>query len=581
MILRALCDYYERKRDDLAPFGFEEKEIPYFIIISKDGKFVQLEANFEIEDGKNVVRPVRVPKASGRSGAKSYETAYCLWDHYGYIAEQPKIAKPGAKPNKKDIDDAAKQHLSFKALVKALHKDIPHDEGVIAVDKFLNNVEELEKLKSDEVWQDCLKIKGCNLTFRLVGEPYLICQSSRVIDWVRNQPIPEENVHDGFCLVSGKLDKIVRLHDSVSGVNQKPAPLAAINDSAYTSFGKDKGFNFPVSADSSFQYATALNHLLRKKSRNKFRVLETSYVCWAEKQSSFENSFSLLFSEPSDNPDMNIEAINGLYTSIHSGAYREHNGQTRFFVLGLAPNSARIVVRFWQVGTVSEFADKIGQWFEDVDILGRDHHGFPPLKKLLRALALQYKDDNVPPNLPADVVRSILTGGKLPQTFLQATLRRIRAEQGHVSYARACSLKAYLNRQYRLSTNQRGLTVSLNKEETRIGYCLGRLFAVLEKLQQDAQPGINATIRDRYYSSASCTPKTVFGTLVRLSTHHLKKLEKPEYRRSAEKRIEEIMRLIPEFPAHLNLENQGLFAIGYYHQKPDLYVSTKTDNKGE
>jgi len=584
MILQALCDYYERKQDDLPPFGFEEKNIPYIIVIDGEGRFVQLENNSEIEDGRVVVRPIRVPKASGRCGAKSYETAYCLWDHYGYVVGQPKLAKPGDSPKDKEIEDAIKQHDSFKRLITNLRNDLPDDAGVKAVDLFLNNEEEIEKLKSSEIWQECLKIKGCNLTFRLSGAPHPACQSESVIAWVKQQPQSKSNVQDGFCLITGKKSKVVRLHDNVSGVNQKPAPLAAINEPAYTSFGKDKGFNFPVSVGASFRYATALNHLLRKASRNKFRIAETSYVCWAEKSHPLEDSFALIFSDASDDPDKNVEAIKGLFSSIHNGAYQDNDGRDGFFVLGMAPNSARIVIRFWQAGTIAEFSENISVWFNDIDIIGRDHHGFPPLKKLLRATALQYKDDNISPNLPADVVRSILLGDRLPETFLQATLRRIKAEQGHVSYSRACAIKACLNRKYRFSTtNQRGLTVSLNRDEERIGYCLGRLFAVLEKLQQDAQPGIKATIRDRYYSSASCTPKAVFGTLIRLSTHHLKKLDKPSYRKNAENRIEEVMALIPEFPAHLDLENQGLFAIGYYHQKPDLYVSTKntTSDQGE
>lgn len=584
MILQALCDYYERKQDDLSPFGFEEKNIPYIIVIDVDGRFIQLENNSDIEEGKVIVRPIRVPKASGRSGAKSYETAYCLWDHYGYIAGQPKVAKPSDIPKEKEIQNAIKQHDSFKQLIANLRKNLPNDLGVKAVDLFLNNEGEVKKLKASDAWQECLKIKGCNLTFRLSGVPHIVCQSEAVIAWVKQKPLVESNVKDGVCLITGKKGKIVRLHDSVSGVNQKPAPLAAINEPAYTSFGKEKGFNFPVSAESSFRYATALNHLLRKSSRNKFRIAEASYVCWSEKSHPLETSLSLLFSDSKDDPDKNVEAMKGLFSSIHNGAYQNDDGQDRFFVLGMAPNSARIVIRFWQSGTIAEFSKNISSWFNDIDIVGRDHHGFSPLKKLLRATALQYKDDNIPPNLPADVITSILQGSRLPETFLQAVLRRVKAEQGHVSYTRACSIKACLNRKYRFSiTNQRELTVSLNREEKRIGYCLGRLFAVLEKLQLDAQPGIKATIRDRYYSSASCTPKTVFGTLIRLSTHHLKKLEQPSYRKNAENRIEEVMALISEFPAHLNLENQGLFAIGYYHQKPDLYISTKnaTTDQGE
>ncbi len=580
MILQALCDYYERKKDNLPPFGFEEKAIPFIIVIDKNGKFIQLENNGEIDNGKTVVRSVRVPKAPGRSGAKAYETSCLLWDHYGYIAAQPKLAKPGAEPTDKDIELADKQNQSFKERVSSLREELPDDPGVRAVDLFLNSEESIDRLRSDDNWKECIKKNGTNLTFRLSGEQHLICQSEQLINWVKQQPLPEDSVRDGFCLVSGEESKIVRLHDVVSGVNQKPAPLAAINDSAYTSFGKDKGFNFPVSAESSFKYATSLNHLLRKSSLTKFRIAEASYVCWADKDNQLENTFALLFSDAADDPDKGAEAVNSLFSSIHEGAYQHSDGIDKFFVLGLTPNSARISVRYWKAGTIAEFSENIAQWFNDIDIAGRDHYGFPPLKKLLRATALQYKDDNISPNLPADVIRGILSGGRLPETLIQATLRRIKAEQGNISFNRACIIKAYLNRKYRLTiSKQEELTVSLNREERRPGYCLGRLFAVLEKLQEDALPGINATIRDRYYSSASCTPKTVFGTLMRLSTHHLKKLENPGWRVNAEKRIGEVMGCISEFPSHLNLENQGLFAIGYYHQKQDFYK--KNTDKGE
>lgn len=580
MILQALCEYYDRKESDLPPFGFEEKAIPFIVVINENGQFIHLESNTEVENGKVVAKSMRVPKAAGRSGAKSYETAYCLWDHYGYVAAQPKLAKPTDTPKEKDVNDAQKQHASFKKLVAELKKELPNDVGVKAVDLFLNSGCEIEKLKSSERWLECLKIKGCNLTFRLAGEHHLVCQSKDVINWVKQKPLPAEGVQEGVCLITGEKGRVVRLHDAVSGVNQKPAPLAAINEPAYTSYGKDKGFNFPVSAESSFKYATALNHLLRKTSQTKFRIAETSYVCWAEKANPLETMFTALFSDAGDDPDVGAEAVKSLFSSIHNGAYQGADGSDKFFVLGMAPNSARIVVRYWKVGTVAEFSENIAVWFNDIDILGRDHHGYPPLKKLLRSTALQYKDDNIPPNLPADVMHAILSGGCLPETFLQAVLRRIKAEQGQITYSRASVIKACLNRRYRFSTNnRREITVSLDKDDKRIGYCLGRLFAVLEKLQLDAQPGIKATIRDRYYSSASCTPKAVFGTLMRLSGHHLKKLENPSWRINAEKNIGEVMANISEFPSHLDLENQGLFAIGYYHQKPELY--TKKSDQGE
>ncbi len=585
MILQALCDYYDRKEKDLSPFGFEEKAIPFIIVIDHDGKFLHLENNQELEEGKLIIRPVRVPKASGRSGAKSYATAYCLWDHYGYIAAQPKVIKLDDTPKEKDIEIAQKQHESFKTLIKKISLDIPKDKGVKAVDLFLNSEIELKQLKSSELWEECLKIKGCNLTFRLSLDPYLVCQSDSVIDWVKRQPLPDSNVKDGFCLITGEKSSIVRLHDNISGVSQKPAPLASINESAYSSYNKIKGFNFPVSAEASFKYATALNYLLRKSSSTKFRLVDTSYVCWSDNANALEEILPFTLSDTGNDPDKGANVIKSLFSTIHNGAYQNGDGNDKFYVLGLSPNVARIAIRYWDIGTVASFSENLAHWFDDLDIIDRDHYGYPSLIKLLRATVLQHKDANIPPNLPADIVRSILSGGQLPETLLQSVIRRIKAEKGEVSYLRACSIKAYLNRKYRLSNKkQRELTMSLNKEDKRNGYCLGRLFAVLEKLQLDAQKGIKATIRDRYYSSASSTPKSVFGTLMRLSTHHLKKLENPGQKINADKNIGEIMDLLTEFPAHLNMENQGLFAIGYYHQKQDFFkkkTPKKLENNGE
>ena len=575
MILQSLAEYYERKADDLPPYGFEEKPIPFTIVIDEQGKFIQLEANTDINaDGKSEVRSFRVPKANSRQGSKSYEIAYCLWDHYGYVLAQPKLTKPDSEPSEKDIEMAENQHQSFTRLVSKLNQSLPNDAGVKAVSSFLSSAGEVKRVKTSELWPECLKIKGCNLTFRLAGQTHLVCQSTAVINWVNEQPLPEKDFHNGLCLVTGQRAPITRLHEVVAGVNQKPSPLAAINDKAYNSFGKDKGFNFPVSAEASFQYTTALNHLLRKNSPNKFRVLETSYVCWSEHGSDLEEWMPAFMS--ADDIEAGVQAVKSLFGSIHNGAYQQADGRDRFYLLGLAPNSARIMVRFWQVGTVAQFSENIAKWFEDIAIEGVEKFGYPPLKKLLRATALQYKDDNVPPNLPGAVVTSILNHTPLPNSLMQGVIRRIKAEKGNVFFNRACIIKAYLNR---IQTNVRGITMSLNTEERRSGYCLGRLFAILEKLQQDAQPGIKATIKDRYYSSASCTPKSVFGTLLRLSNHHLKKLEHDSWRVAAEKRIGKIMELITAFPSHLNLEDQGLFAIGYYHQKQDFYKPTQSEDK--
>lgn len=264
MILQALNDYYDRKEKDLPPFGFEEKAIPFIIVIDEAGKFINLEANSEIENGKTVVKTVRVPRSRVRTGSRAYETANYLWDHYGYVVGQPRLKKPDSEPTEKDIKDAYKQHQSFVREIERISHELPDDIGGQAVRSFIHSPEEISKLKEHVNWQECLKIKGCNLTFRLAGARELVCQSKKVIDWIKAQPLPAENVQKGFCLITGEHAEIVRLHDVVSGIGQSPSPLAAINEKAYESFNKDKGFNFPASAQAVFKYATALSHLLRK-----------------------------------------------------------------------------------------------------------------------------------------------------------------------------------------------------------------------------------------------------------------------------------------------------------------------------
>jgi len=588
MILQALCEYYDRKAeagDPLAPVGFEEKAIPFVIVLDKAGNFIQLRDTREIpEKGKPVPRSFLVPQGVKRSGAKAHETAYCLWDHYGYVLNQPKVAKPDSEPTEKESDMADKQHHAFVELVDRLADEIPDDEGVQAVQAFLRSEIEKEKVKQAPEFQECLKISGCNLTFQLSTETDLVCQSPSVQQWIREQPLDDEN-QQGACLVTGEHSKIARLHPPVKGVwgaQMAGANIVSFNIDSFNSWGKEKGNNAPVSEDAAFKYTTALNQLLRTNSPQRMQLNEISVVWWSTGENHLEQSFSSFFNDaPKDDPDQSARAVRQLFESLHDGSFLHSEGTVRFYLLGLSPNAARIAVRFWQVGTVAEFGTRIAEWFQDVELADRNF-SYPPLKPLLRSTALLGKEENLPPNLQGETIRNILMGLPLPASLLQAALKRIKAEKGDVSPYRASLIKAYLNRLYRhQKTSNKEITMAFNPEEKRIGYRLGCLFAVLEKLQADANPGLNATIRDRYYSSASCTPKAVFGTLMRLHAHHLKKLQHQGQRVNAEKRIAEIISDINDFPAHLNLEEQGLFAIGYYHQRQALFTKKETASSKE
>ena len=588
MILQALCDYYDRKQatgSPLPPVGFEEKEIPFVIVLSPEGRFVQLRDTRESQGKeKPVARRFIVPQGVKRSGAKSYQTAYCLWDHFGYVLNQPKVATPGSEPSTKEVVMATQQHHSFVALIDRLHDDLPDDEGVSAVHAFLHDEAEKEKAKQTPEFQECLKISGCNLTFQLNTDRDLVCQSPALQRWIGEQPLDNEN-QDGICLVTGEQTKIARLHPSIKGVwgaQMAGANIVSFNIDAFNSWGKEKGNNAPVGEEAAFKYTTALNQLLRTNSPLRLQLNETSVVWWSSAENQLETDFQAFFNDaPKDDPEHGTKAVKQLFESLQTGAFLNQQGKAKFYLLGLSPNAARIAVRFWQVGTVAQFSERLVQWFRDIAITS-NYSEYPPLKPLLRSTALLGKDENLPPHLVGETIRSILMGLPLPASLLQSVTKRIKAEQGKVTFYRASLIKGYLNRLYRYqNARNKELTMAYNPQEKRIGYRLGCLFAILEKLQTDANPGLNATIRDRYYSSASCSPKAVFGTLMRMHAHHLKKLPHQGQRVVAEKRIADVMADINEFPAHLNLEAQGLFAIGYYHQRQVLFTKNSADTATE
>ena len=577
MILHALTQYYQRKAesdDGVAPEGFENKEIPFIIVIDKQGKFIQLEDTRELKNKKKVARTFLVPKGLGRSGSKSYEVSNLLWDHYGYV-----LAYAGEKGQ----EQADKQHASFTANVNELKQALPDDAGVAAVAAFLASAEEKSKVMQAANWAECAKVKGCNLSFRLVDETVdLVCQSKAVQAYVSQaNQAQSDNIPKGICLVTGKLAPIARLHNPVKGVNAKPTPFTSVNLSAFESYGKEQGFIFPVGEQVMFEYTTALNTLLA--GENRFRIGDVTAICWSAKPTPLEEYLaSLISGGGKDNPDAHIDAVKSLYKSLYNGKYTEPDGKEKFYLLGLSPNSARIVVRFWHETTVAALSESIAAWYDDLQMVRGENSPYPeymPLPRLLGNLVLDGKMENLPSDLIAQITDAALNNRVLPVSLLQAALRRNKAEQ-KITYGRASLLKAYINRAIRAGRlkNMEELTMSLDRNRQDIGYVLGRLFAVLEKTQTEANPGLNATIADRYFGSASSTPIAVFGTLMRLLPHHLNKLEFEGRAVQLQWEIRQILEHCQKFPNHLNLEQQGLFAIGYYHETQFLFTKDALKN---
>ncbi|HEY5523672.1 MAG TPA: type I-C CRISPR-associated protein Cas8c/Csd1, partial [Desulfuromonadaceae bacterium] len=294
--------------------------------------------------------------------------------------------------------------------------------------------------------------------------------------------------------------------------------------------------------------------------------------------SPLEDVFADLFGEPAkENPGQLNAAVSSLYAAPRLGAPPLTEDYTPFYVLGLAPNAARIAVRFWQAGTVAGTARHIMQHFDDCNMVhGPNQPAHLSLFRLLASTALLGKSENIQPNLAGDFMKSILNGTPYPQTLLASAIRRCRAER-LVSYPRAALIKGILARNARYhNKTEKEVCMSLDTTNDTPGYLLGRLFSVLEHAQECASPSINATIRDRFYGAASSTPVAVFPHLMKLKNHHIGKLDNKGHAISLEKQIGEILSGMQDFPTHLSLQDQGRFAIGYYHQRQAFF--TKKSN---
>ena len=578
MILQALTDYYRRKCDDPDPaqrlpaFGLEQKEIPFILEINAEGELLQLRDTRELQGKKKVARNYRVPMGVKRA---SNITANLLWDTLEYVLGVDTKGKP---------ERVAEQHAAFRARIAALPEAARQDAGIQAVNRFLDRMD-LAQLERQPAWSDALESNAV-MSFRLQGDMDLVCQRPAVVQAALNATT-DDDAPQAMCLVTGEQAPVERLHASIKGVwgaQTSGANIVSFNARAFESYGKTErqGENAPVSRAAAFAYTTALNHLLRKDSPQRMQVGDASTVFWAERQDPFETIFGDIFQ---DNPDSSTDKVEALLNAVHSGHWGPMDKDLRYHVLGLAPNAARISIRFYHCVTLQELGQRIAQHFEDLALVrGPNDARYPSLFRLLTAVALQNKADNIPPNLGGAVVDAILAGPGVPypSLWLNAVVGRCRAEQT-VNHLRAAAIKACLNRQQRhaalsspSTAPEKEFLPMLDLCNTNPAYRLGRLFAVLEKIQEEASPGLNATIRDRYYGAASSTPVAVFTTLLRLKNAHLKKLS-PGRTATFEKLLGEVLGPVTDFPKHLPLPDQGRFALGYYHQRQDFFTK-KTDD---
>ena len=586
MILSALNNYYQRLADQQAvpTFGYSQEKISYVLLLSLSGRLVDVQSNLDTSGKKPAPRSLNVPQPEKRtSGIKPN----FLWDKTSYV-----LGVTSRKIGKNiELDYSPDTLAAFKAFhLQALADQ--EDAGLSAIRRFLEQWSP-EQFLSPLFTLDML---DTNMVFRLDSELEYI-HDRPVARSLRARMLSEGELTTGLCLVTGATLPLARLHPAIKGVKgaqSSGASIVSFNQESFNSFGKSQGENSPISEQVAFAYTTVLNHLLRREEHNRQRLQigDATVVFWAEaKQTEQAEAAEAIFADFMDPPATDDSQESGKLRSILDAVAKGRplqeidphlDGETKFFVLGLSPNAARLSIRFWITESLGVFASRLAAHFHDLHIEPLPWKTEPALWRLLYATAPnrdgKAKADDIAPQLAGDMTRAILSGSRYPLSLLANLVMRMRND-GDISGIRAALCKGVL---VRLHSGIRGVheevPVSLDKNSSNPGYRLGRLFAVLESVQRGALgTQVNATIRDRYYGAASATPAMIFPMLLRNAQHHLGRLrkDKPGIAYNLEKDLGEIIDgFDSHFPRSLGLEDQGRFAIGYYHQSQARFNSS-------
>jgi len=546
LIIQSLNQYYERLSNDpesgVAPSDYSMAKVSFVFNLSGEGNLLDIVPVYETNGKKKIATNLLVPEQVKRAAGVS---SNFLCDNSSYVLGIDNKGKP------------TRSAECFNAF-RDLHEQVlgkVDDNGAKAIINFLDS---REAGKTDErIIENMMEVllEGGNIVFMLDGDKGYIHERPLIKKaWGLHKEKALGNSYVAQCLVTGEIGPISLLHPSIKGVvggQSSGASIVSFNDDAYVSYGKKQSYNAPISSAVTFAYTTALNYLLASK-KNRLQIGDTTTVFWADRQEE-ENLMAAFFDPP------------------------EEDEKTHFCILGLAPNAARISIRYYYEGEFGLLMENVGQHYADMAVVvPKDYkHTLPAIWRILRETATLGKSENIPSILTGGLMQAVLSVNAYPRSVFTAIITRIRADH-NVNPIRAGVLKAYLKRQARISKDKKEegmLTMSLNEESNSQGYILGRLFALLERVQEKASGGnLNSTIRDRYFGAASATPASVFPILLRLSQHHI---SKAEYGYAIDKQIQEVMNLLDGqagFPKHLNLDEQGYFMLGYYQQRQAFYT---------
>jgi CRISPR-associated protein Csd1 len=575
MILTELVRLYERLlkevETDVPAFGFSTEQVSFCLVIAQDGTLIDVE-DVRDHEGKT---PRGIPQSVPAHDKRAVNIRpFFLCDNATYLLGLDAKGKP---------ERTAKCHESSRKLHTELADSAPSVSPLRAIAAFFDRwkPEQAEGLPYFEEIR-----KGGNLVFRIDGQTGFVHGLEDVVQaWSDYVSAAVEDTTSGICLITGTKSPIARLHPPIKRIKDAQptgASIVSFNLDSFRSYGKEQGYNAPVSEAAAFKYVAALNYLTSDYD-HRVQIGDATTVFWSESMSQFDSIFGAIAGGAMDSAT--DEALRAQLLRLTRGKPLSNVPlESKFFVLGLAPNSSRVSIRFWQSNTIAEFANRLGAHLRDF-ALEKQYDGqrdFVSIRDVVREVApkqlSEERKSQVNPRLAGDVTQSILMGTRYPRTLLSAMVTRFRAD-GDINYIRCSATKGYINRERRIA-QQEEVPMSLNEDFDSRGYRLGRLFAALEKAQRDALGDINASIKDRYFGAASSTPARVFPILLRLTQHHV---SKAEWGRATDRRIGEIMDGIEDFPAFLPLEEQGLFALGYYHQRNAFYAkreSTKEKDNG-
>lgn len=577
MILQALVQHYENldRQGLVAKPGWCHAKVSYAIELQEDGGIRGIiPLKHEEERGSKKVwisETLCVPEMITRSS--SGVAANFLCDNAKYFLG---IEKSGTNKRVIECFNAAREkHLEF----------LENAEGTMAeaICRYFEKWQPEHALENDAVrehWQELNE--GGNLIFCMRSD---YAQDDEEIKRIWEEKLNQaEKGKIGVCLVTGKKTEIARIHRRIKGVpgaQSSGAALVSFNASAFESYGKEQSYNGPVGKYAEYAYTTALNYLLNQREYA-CKIGDSMVVFWTESADMEYQKAFLLSIDPQ--PD-NQEELKKLFGNLDKNIWVDINDMKlnpdqKFYILGIAPNAARLSVRFFYENTFGNVIRNIARHYKRMAIVkpawvNNDYLG---IDKMLYATVNTNANNKTPvPNMAAMVLRAILSDMPYPTSLYTDTLIRIRADCGDVTYGRAAIIKAFLIKNYKWKEGDQYM--ALNEECTDSAYVLGRLFAVLEAIQTDANPGINSTIRERYFNAACATPATVFPVLIKLKNSHIKKLDRESTAAKIyyEKQLTDIMGKIAisdtasGFPKTLSLENQGKFMLGYYHQTQKKY----------